>query len=375
MAKDPFAGIDDVAPPTAGEKLNLDNFDEPSGTIAALDNGEDLQINKKNDNPSNFENLDFDKDEFDSMEDESVGSLLSQEEYPTNEGSLDELSKKNENEAEDEPEVNEAEQASLDQINKALNTEFKTLDEARAFGKKPEEKEETPAITKEQEQAYQQNTNAIQYLERFLGMKDADLIKEDLTSKAIKDNEGQPLSEDQKDEIEIKISRYEDNGTDSILAQNIRNNIKSSIESRKRFNEGIDNKKTEAQQTKLKNDREELKSGFRDIFNKGKFLGVEITEEDVQKSYQEVISGKFHERLNKDHSFTAELALTARIQQRLAKASSNGSYSDGVEAVMSEVEGKPRSNENRHRARQVSARNQRGNMSLTGDSLVDSFLK
>lgn len=364
--------VSDVEAPTRSEQINLDDF-EGSNVIPLVDDGEDMSLNNPEPTQPDTVKRNTEHDEFAQMQDEQNGFELESELYPT-EDFLNKSESKEEEEEVIEQEEENTDSISVDEINKALGSNFKNLDEARAFGK-VEPTEELPVITEKESQNYTTNISAIDYLEKVSLLSDDKIIREDLLSKAIAKNNGEAIDEEAKQDIEFRIERYRENGTDTIVAENIRDRINKSIDSRKSFNKGIDEKKREAENLKKQKNQEGLKESFRTIFGTGKYLGVPVTEEDIKKTYQSVISGEFHKRLNKDHEFTAKLALTAHLQDRLNKATSKGSFADGIDAIMSEVDGKSTSQTNRSRARQVSTRSQSGNASLTGDPLVDGFLK
>lgn len=375
---DPFEDLNDTAAPSAGEQIDLSEF-EAGGVAKQKDDNQDMGA--ADDAQRRAENLneyvaDTAKDDFDGMLDENSGFELDENAFPTNQGAEHkETSAKDEEEEDDFEEDDASDKVSLDQINKALGSNFKSLDEAKAFGSKKEEKEVAPVISKEVQATYEKNIDAIDYLQKTLSYDDDNIIRENERSLAISKNGGAALTEDQKDSIELKIERYKDNGTESIVAQGIRDRVRAAIASRSSFNEKVDEKKTQAEKQKVEENKMNLQAGLKDLYRKGTLAGIKLDPEDIKESYQELISGRFHKRLNNDHDFTARLALIAQIQDRLEKGAGKGSYSDGVKAVMSEVEGTSRSAENRKRTRQVRAENHSRNSHSTGDPLVDAFLK
>ena len=371
MADDLFAeqNLGDASPATKAETIDLSEFEDGLGA----DDGSDMGMSDQQQQIASGENSgasDYQDEEFDQMEDENQGLSLEEDEYKSFESNS--FSKNEDSEEEEENEDQQQDNLSIEQINKQLGTNFKTLDDLKTF---QDQKQNTPVVSEKDQQTYDKNKNAIDYLNSVLSYDDEKLIRTQETSLAIQRNQGKELNEDQKQEIELKIERFKDNGTESLVAQNIRNQVEKTISSRKNFNEKIDEKKQQAKSQEVAQNRQELQQNFKNFFKEGKFMGVELTQKDIQDSYQSVISGNFSKQLNSDHQLTAKLALMSHLYDKIEKRLSPGSFDDGVKAVMKEVDGQPRSQNNRKKTRQVSARNPRGKVAaVTGDPLADAFI-
>tara|TARA_A100000172_G_C3044260_1_gene111880 strand:- start:64859 stop:65995 length:1137 start_codon:yes stop_codon:yes gene_type:complete len=226
----------------------------------------------------------------------------------------------------------------LDSINKKYNTSFKTEKEFNDFLKKTNEsesqQEQSVVSAKEQEQ-YEINKGNISYLDSILKMDDADLVKEHEIIKFHQKNKSKPTEEDLS-EIDEKIERMELSATLGLNADNIRLKFDQQKTNFENFNNGIDSKLTQAQQAKQKQNQQKLLENYRDIFvsNEGVFMGVPISKEDLQASYNDAKSGDFVKRMMDNPKLLASLSLIERKMKEIQKVTSQPGYSDGIDAIL-----------------------------------------
>lgn len=226
----------------------------------------------------------------------------------------------------------------LDTINKKYNTSFKTEKEFNDFIKGTREaeasQEQSVVSAKEQEQ-YEINKGNISYLDSILKMDDAALVREHEIIKFHQQNKTKP-TEDDLELIDDKIERMDTSATLGLNADNIRNKFTQQKTNFENFNNGVDSKLSQAEQAKTKQNQQKLLENYKDIFvsNEGVFMGVKISKEDLQASYNDAKSGDFVKRMMGNPKLLASLSLIERRMKDIQKATSQPGYSAGIDAIL-----------------------------------------
>lgn len=380
-----------------GETINTDSFEQ---NLESIDNqnqgGQDDQDHMNfhdEDNSGNdtFYQGDFDgnaniddvDDDFDDKSDfDGVNNTsFMEEEEEQEEEDLDfnedqnqgEGGDNNSDEDIDEPDAND--EAELARLNKLLDTNFSSLEEA----KKELKQEENNKSSDEEQKMYEDNEKTIGYLGTLLNQSDEDLVREERMLRANrqgKDLNDKSILEEVEDEIEEELDSMSRSGTLRMNADNIRKEIKGAVGELKSKNEQIDQKKTQVQQQAEQEKIEQMENEFAEIYKDKKFLGVNLDSQTVKNAYKKARQKNYFEEQLKNPKQAARLALMLELQDKIAQRSSNPSPAEVARQIVGQKGRKANNRQNMSAAsRSGSSAARKSSVSSSRDNNVDLWLQ
>lgn len=278
------------------------------------------------------EDKEFDFDDLDALDDNRID--VDEDDYSEN--NIEEPEK-----PEGDIEEPATDVAELAQLNKTLNTDFKSLDELKkSMGKSEgatEQAEET--VSKEILDKYEKNKDYIAFLTTQKSRNDKEIVFDHFKSKYKKEN-NDTWDEDAEMQIDDKISIMESNGSLDIMADSIKSKMDSAISTLNLENGNIDRQKKDITDRRNAGVRESIKDSIVEFVNADSFYGAKVSAEDAREVYNDITTGKFFKDVENSPKEVAELALFRKFKDVILKKAGGPSYSDGVKDIVSEIEGK-----------------------------------
>ena len=268
----------------------------------------------------------------DNIEDEDDDDLLgdemkSFEDYEAEEE--DEAEDEDEEEEEDplfeneEEEEESEEEADIEDFNKKLGTNFKTIDELKESLKKTDEISE-----KEKEDAeYRTLNNKVILYDKYIGMDNEELIRNQLLTQARQEKKDIE-DKDVLDDIEEQIQGLKDLRQLDSMAETLRSNLQNQKEKVVQSIEKIDSKREKTEQEIARKNRDNLQTVLADIFDKKEFFGVTVTKEDIQDVYKDITTNKFFDSVNGNQEVIAQLALFLKYREQISTITNKPTHSD-----------------------------------------------
>jgi hypothetical protein len=257
--------------------------------------------------------LGFDEDSFTNEDFEEE-----QEEEEENDDSLFNEEEEEENDDEENFSANE-----LDSFNKKLGTDFKSVEDLKAsFQSKETESDEA-----KEEADYQVLTNKVTLYEKYIGMDNENLVRNQLLSQATaqkKDINDPEVA----DEIEERLEGLKDLDQLDSMAETLRSNLQSQKERTQNSVDVIDNKRVEVSNASARKNIDDLQNAFTGIFDAKEFLGITVTKEDVLEVYEDIRSNKFFEGVNNNQEMIAKFAMFVKYEKEISKLTNAPTHSD-----------------------------------------------
>lgn len=284
----------------------------------------------------NIEEVEVDFDEMNARQEEE--DMLDLDEFTTGDDIFKDIDKK-QTEKKEEASAPSENQIELDALNKTFDTDFKTLEEAKAAIKKPvEQAQEVQDIAPEKIQKYEKNNEFIQYLEKQKLKTDRQKAYDHLESKMKRENGGK-FDEDDAYSLNEKLDNMENNGGLYSLSEVIGNKIDNAIANLKNENQSIDSEKNQIQETKNQAVKKTLQSHLQERLTGKDFYGVALDPAVTKSAYDSIVTGKIFKDIENNPQVLTDVALFLQTKEIMSKVSSKATYSDGVKAVMSEIVG------------------------------------
>ena len=240
----------------------------------------------------------------------------------------------NSNDDDDSDEFNEKE---LEVLNKKLGTDFKTVEDLKkSFNAKDEETEQ-----EKEDAEYKRLINNVGLYDRYIGMNNESLIREQLLSEA--SNAKLDITDsDVIDEIEEKIQGLIDLKTLDSMADTLRSNLQNQKEKTEGSIQKIEDKRNLTEKEISRKNTDDLQNAFTDIFVAGKFLGLDVTKEDIHEAYESVRTNKFFDSVNGNQEMIAKFAMFVKYEKEISKLSNKPTHSDKVKDEFNFLSGNDR---------------------------------
>lgn len=295
------------------------NLDTESNLFDTIDNGTDYDTDSDDDIRTEFQ-LERSFEEFEENDDDDQES----EEDDENDDLFgnDDDGGEDDDDNDQSTEFNEKE---LEVLNKKLGTDFKSVEDLKkSFNAKDQESEQ-----QKEDAEYKKLSNRVDLFDRYIAMDNETLIREQLLSEA--SNQKRDITDpDVIEEIEEKIEGLKDLKTLDSMADTLRSNLQNQKEKTAGSIKEIDDKRTLSEQEKARKNTDDLQNAFTDIFAQGKFLGMDITKQDIQDAYESVRTNKFFERVNGNQEMIAKFAMFVKHEERISKLTNKPTHSDKV---------------------------------------------
>lgn len=234
----------------------------------------------------------------------------------------------------------------LEAFNKKFNTTFKSDEELRTFLDNKETQVENDQDDQALEQATTQIDALIPFLEKQNGVYVVDsetLMLKQFQTVAMQENKN--LNDpDVQLEITEKLEDLKDKGVLDIYADNLRNKLEKIVDQHTTTKNQIEQKREDKRLAEEKASQKSLQDELIGFYNVDNFYGVKLEKDLVKEVYQDINSGNFIESLQNDHKLVAELALMAKVKEKIFKKSSGLTYNDGLGAVLGEFKTKQKAN-------------------------------
>lgn len=226
----------------------------------------------------------------------------------------------------------DANKIDLEDLNKKLNTDFKTEEELKNFMKGKEAEETADKDTLALESA----KSDLDYYVPLLSLSNEDLMTRQYESMAVQQKKDLN-DEDVQFEIEEKVQKLLDSNTLDLYATNLRKEIQSKkVDPANAIQSSITARKEQEALDFAKTEKEALQNAFAKVYNNQNFFGVKISKEDIAQEYKKVQSGEFMKELQSDKEAVAELALFRRFKETIFGKATGMKYEDGVKAMLDE---------------------------------------
>jgi hypothetical protein len=294
------------------------------------DDNEDLSFDENSLMTDSFEDDDEDdlEDDDDEDEDEENNTIFDDED--------------DEDDDEDDDDFTDQE---LEDFNKKLGTNFTSVEELKnSFNKKDQESAE------EKERAeYTLLTNRVNLYDQYIGLSNESLIKNQLISQA-KANNKDINSQDVLDEIDDKIESLRELDQLDTMADTLRSNLQNQRDKTQASVDKIDQSKVEKENQVARNNVAGLQSALSTIFEKGDFMGITVSKEDINEVYSDIRNNKFFTTVNQSQEMIAKLAMFIKYEKEISKLVSAPTHSDktktAFEFLSNNGQGKARSLQN-----------------------------
>ena len=233
-----------------------------------------------------------------------------------------------EQEEEEEEETDEFNEKELEVLNKKLGTDFKSVEDLKkSFNKQDKEDED-----EKENNEYKLLTNRVGLFERYIGMDNEELIRNQMLSEA--SNEKKDITDqDVLDEIEERIEGLKDLKQLDSMAETLRANLVNQKEKTQLSIDKIDNKRTEKKNEEARRNTDNLQNALTNIFSKKEFMGVTVTKEIIQDAYQDIRTNKFFERVNNDQEMIAKLAIFLKLETEISKVANRPTHSENTKVA------------------------------------------
>ncbi len=340
-------GVTDTAQ-QRDEKLDMDKFataddDFLSNLEDGAEPGQDFNgdINDSGGEPNEYDD-DIDSSEYDFNMDEDVQNDMLDIDIDEDEGMFSGNDGENEADETDEKEIDQEDSEQLAQMNKALDTDYKSLKELKDAlnGTKTNEDgaPEVEELPKEKIQAYEKNKNTIDYFQKEKNRPVKEIVNDYFINQEKKRLGVENLDQDQLDQIDDKVSIMETSGSLDLYGENVKNKMDNVI-----ANLSAQNKSIESEQKQIQTKRDNiLKSSLQDTiteYYKKDFYGIKLDKERTKKAYDSILSNDLFKKVENSPKLMAEVALFLEYRNTLSQKTNGPSYSDGVKNVMDEISG------------------------------------
>lgn len=297
------------------------NLDTESNLFDTIDNGTDYDTDSDDDIRTEFQ-LERSFEEFEENDDDDQGPEEDDENDDLFGNDDDGGEDDDDNDDDQSTEFNEKE---LEVLNKKLGTDFKSVEDLKkSFNAKDQETEQ-----QKEDAEHKRLSNNVGLFERYIAMDNESLIREQLLSEA--SNAKRDITDpDVIEEIEEKIEGLKDLKTLDSMADTLRSNLKNQMEKTQSSIQQIDDKRILSQQEIARKNTDDLQNAFTDIFTQGKFLGMDVTKQDIQDAYESVRTNKFFESVNGNQEMIAKFAMFVKYEKEISKLSNKPTHSDKV---------------------------------------------
>jgi hypothetical protein len=299
---------------------NLDAIDTDSNLFETLNNREDYD----DDDDSDLLNKELSFEDFDNQEEE-------EEEFDDNVNFEDE---DEEEEEEKEEESNEFNEKEIEILNKKLGTDFKNAEEVKNLLKSTEKESDSEKEAIE----YKVLTNKIGLYDRYIGMDNENLVRNQLLSQATGDKKD---IEDQNvlDEIEEQIQGLHDLNQLDTFAETLRSNLQTQKDKTQVSIDKIEDKRIETENAIARKNIDNLQNALSDMYIQKEFLGITITKDDVKEVYEDVRTNKFFDRINNNQEMIVKLAMFLKKEEELQKLGNRPTHSDNTKTAFEALTG------------------------------------
>lgn len=243
----------------------------------------------------------------------------------------------NENIDDDDKEDEDLNDKDLELFNKKLGTDFKSVEDLKKNFNSDEKRSE---LEKENTE-YSILSNRITLFDKYIGMNNETLVRNQLISQAAtakKDINNQ----DVLDEIEEKISGLNDLEQLDSFAETLRSNLQTQKDKTQNSIDKIDDKRIETEEKIARKNTDDLQNALSDIFIKKEFLGISVTEKDIQDVYKDIRNDKFFERINNNQEMIAKFAMFVKYEEKISKLANRPTQSDNTKSAFNFLEGNSR---------------------------------
>lgn len=289
-------------------------FETMANNSSEFDEDEDSDLIEQESDFEAYENAEEDDDEEEDEDDENV---FGEEE--------------DEEDEEDDTEFNEKE---LELFNKKLGTDFKTVDDL----KKSFNTQDKENASEKEAAEYKVLENKVNLYDRYIGMNNETLIRNQLTSQAIQEKKD-VNDPDVVQEIEDKIEGLNDLGQIDSFADTLRSNLQTQKEKTLSAIEKIDNKRVESENIVAKKNIDDLQNALSDIFVQKEFAGVTISKEDIRDVYEDIRTQKFFDRINGNQEMIAKVAMFLKKEEEIQKLGKRPTHSDNTKTAFEVLAG------------------------------------
>lgn len=223
------------------------------------------------------------------------------------------------------------EQKDLDDLNKRLGTSFKDMKSLKDSFKKEEKVDEVS-------QEIDKKRDLVGYLEQWKEASDRDVVLQDLRVKA--HNNGENVNDPEViQRLEEEVGGFEANGTLPYMGQS----LKATLSMQHEKYSGEISKFDESQQLSAKQIEEErketLKGAVTKLYQREKFYGLEVSQEEHMTAYRDATNKKLIQELESNPELLVEMTLLRSRLDDVAKVSESPSYNAGVKAALDRVKG------------------------------------
>jgi len=216
----------------------------------------------------------------------------------------------------------------LEAFNKKLGTDFKSVEDLKAsFQAKDTESEQS-----KEDAEYEVMTNKVSLYDRYIGMDNENLIRNQLLSQATaaKKDINDP---DVIAEIEEKIEGLNDLEQLDTMAETLRSNLQSQKDKTQSSIDSIDNKRTEVSNASARKNVDDLQNALSGIFDQKEFMGITVTKEDITQVYEDIRSNKFFESINNNQEMIAKVAMFIKHEAQISKLVNSPTHSDKTKSA------------------------------------------
>lgn len=271
-------------------------------------------------NGDDYENDDDDDIRNEFQQERTLDEYEEEEEEQEEEEEDDELINFHPEDDDDPAEFNEQE---LEALNKKLGTNVKSVEDLKkSLSNKDEETEQ-----QKEDAEYKVLSNRVVLFDQYIAMDNENLIREQFLSEA--SNAKKDITDsDVIEEIEEKIQGLKDLNTLDSMANTLRNNLQNQKEKTEGSIKQIDDKRTLTKQEVARKNTDDLQNAFTDIFAQGKFLGMDVTKQDIQDAYESVRTNKFFESVNGNQEMIAKFAMFVKYEAQISKLTNKPTHSD-----------------------------------------------
>ncbi len=323
----------------------------------------DIEDGDADESDFDFESSSFMEDEDESEEDEEID--------------FEETENSNDQNQDDDADDDDDENEELKALNKALDKNYSSLEEA----KRELLNKEKSQNSQEEDEEYNRNKNRIGYLNTMLSYKDEDLIREEreLRFKNSPENRNKNLTEEELEEmnfeIDQEIENMKDHGTLRMNADSVRNQIRTGLQSIQSKNDAIDQKRSAASAQAEEQKIQALENEFADIYKQNSFFGVNLDKEVIKNAYKKVRQKNYFEEIANNPKQAARVALMMELESKIAKQSSNPTPAEVAKSIVNS-KGLNRKARNASAATRSGASAAKGSSISSGKgSLVEQWLQ
>lgn len=286
-----------------------DNLDTEENLFKSIEN-ENYEDEDENDdlafNEDTLSQNFIDDDEDDDDDDEEEEELFEEEEEEFEEN--------------DDEDFSEQE---LEDFNKKLGTDFKSVEDLKAsFNKKESDTDEAKEAAE-----YQILTNKVSLYDRYIGMDNENLVRNQLLSLAT--SQKKDINDpDVLADIEERLQGLKDLETMDSMAETLRSNLQTQKDKAQGSIDSIDNKKIEISNASARKNVDDLQNALSTIFDEKEFMGITVTKEDITQVYEDIRSDKFFQGINNNQEMIAKLAMFIKYEKEISKLVKAPTHSD-----------------------------------------------